>query len=256
VRVVELPPGEDPDSLIRNKGADAFLKAVADAKDFFDHATDRAAAAGELADPAGKSRLVRRLGPPLALIQDAALRESLLGRLASRLALPQQAIRAVMKPPGNAETPGDEPREIETITLSPGMAMLCRLALGSRSVREWIREQGSAKALDPNGGLLDQIASADFEDEDPAAVTGVLSAIGAAGERVLSALSLSRPIADPLVKAQETWSGLAAQGLAREIEGLKSRLGQPGIVAEERVRIQKLILDLKIQVADGFRPSQ
>lgn len=256
VRVVELPPGEDPDSLIRNRGADAFLEAVASAKDFFDHATDRAAAAGELSDPAGKSRLVRRLGPPLALIQDAALRESLLLRLASRLALPQQAIRAVMKPPSNTEAAGDEPREVETIVLSQGLAMLCRLALGSRSVREWIREQGSAGALDANGGLLDQIARAEFEDEDPAAVTGVLRAIGGAGERALSALNMSRPIADPLIKAQETWSGLAAQVLAREIESLQSRLGQPGLAMEEKMRIQKLILDLKIQVADGFRPSQ
>jgi len=256
VRIVELPPGEDPDSLIRNKGADAFLEAVASAKDFFAHATDRAEAAGNLANPDGKSRLVRRLGPPLALIQDAALRESLLGRLASRLALPQQAIRAAMKPPGNTESAGDTSPEIETLSLPPGVAMLCRLALGSKSVREWIREQGSAGAFDDNGGLLDQIALAEFEDEDPAAVTRVLSAIGGAGERTLSALSLSRPIADPLVKAQETWAGIVAQKLLQKIEGLKSRLGQPGLATDERVRIQKLILDLKIQVADGFRPSQ
>ncbi len=256
VRVVALPPGEDPDSLIRKNGAGAFLEAVAAAKDFFDHATDRAAASGELSDPTGKSQLVRRLGPHLALIQDAALRESLLGRLASRLALPQQAIRAAMKPPGKAEAVGDEPPEVETLSLSPGIAMLCRLAMGSRSVREWVRKQSSAGEFDPNGGLLDQIARAEFEDEDPAAVTVVLSAIGGAGERALSALNLSRPIADPLVKARETWSGLAAQKLAREIEGLKSRLGQPGLATEERVKIQKLILDLKIQLADGFRPSQ
>ena len=74
VKVVELPKGEDPDSLIRHSGAGTFLDVVARAKDFFDHATDQAELSGELADPAGKSRLVRRLGPPLALIQDAALR--------------------------------------------------------------------------------------------------------------------------------------------------------------------------------------
>jgi len=257
VRVVALPAGEDPDSLIRKNGADAFLEAVARAKDFFDHATDLADAAGELSDPVGKSRLVRRLGPPLALVQDAALRESLLGRLASRLALPQQAIRAAMKPPSHVEAAGDEPpREAEALTLSPGIAMLCRLALGSGSVREWIRGQGSAKEFDPNGGLLDQIARAEFADEDPAAVTGVLRAIGAAGERALSALNLSRPIADPLVKARETWSGLFAQKFAREIEEWKSHLGQPGLSSEERVKIQKLILDLKIQLAESSRPSQ
>jgi len=256
VRVVELPAGEDPDSLIRKGGAAAFLDAVSRAKDFFDHATGRADAAGELSDPAGKASLVRRLGPPLALVQDVALRESLLGRLASRLALPQQAIRAAMKPPINVADAADRPAEIETISLSPGIAMLCRLALGSRSVREWLREQSSPRELDANGELLSKIARADFEDEDPTAFTIVLSSIGGAGERALSSLDLSRPIADPLAKAQETWAGLAAQKLAREIEGLKCRLAEPGLAGHDRMKIQKLILDLKIQVADGFRPSQ
>lgn len=253
VRVIALPPGEDPDSLIRKQGADAFLQAVADAKDFFEHATDAAAAAGELSSPEGKAGLVRRLGPPLALIQDAALRESLLGRLASRLALPQQAVRAAMKPPSSSE-PDDDSQpapEVETISLSPGLSMLCRLALGSRSVREWLREAGTAKDLDPNGRILDEIARVECEDDQPVA----LHMIGGAAERALSALDMSRPITAPLPKARETWAGLASQNLVREIEGLKSRLAEPGIPATERARIQKLILDLKIRLADSFRPS-
>jgi DNA primase len=253
VRVVALPPGEDPDSLIRTQGAGAFLHAVEGAKDFFEYATDAAAAAGELSSPEGKAALVRRLGPPLALIQDAALRESLLGRLASRLALPQQAVRAAMKPltAGEPDDNSQPPPEVEAISLSPGLSMLCRLALGSRSVREWLREAGSARDLDPNGRILDEIARAECGDDQPVA----LHRIGGAAERALSALDMSRPISDPLAKARETWAGLVSQNLAREVEGLKSRLAEPGIPVAERARIQKLILDLKIRLADSIRPS-
>ncbi len=258
VKVVELPGGEDPDSLIRKRGPEAFLEAVSLAKDFFDHATDKAESSGELSDPAGKSRLVRRLGPPLALIQDAALRESVLGRLATRLALPHAAIRAVMKPPAASQESSaeDQPVVVETITFSPGMRILCQLALGSREVREWLREQEPAAGLDPQGGLLDKIALADYEDGNPAVITRFLSTLGGIEERAFSNLDLSRMMADPLVRARETWAGLATQKLLQEVEGLKNKLARPGLSVEERVKIQKQILDLKIRVSDGSRPFQ
>ncbi|MFA7345751.1 MAG: DNA primase [Terrimicrobiaceae bacterium] len=257
VKVVELPKGEDPDSLIRRSGAGAFLEAVARAKDFFDHATDQAESSGELGDPSGKARLVRRLGPPLALVQDAALRESVLGRLATRLALPHAAIRAAMKAPPKQESPEPSPAAVtEKLVLSPGIKMLCHLALISSEVREWLREKGAAGELDPQGGLLDRIARAGYPDGDPAAATRFLGTLGGIEERAFSGLDLARPMADPLRKAMETWAGLKAQKWLQEVEGLKNRLAQPGLPAEERMKIQKLILDLKIRVEDVSRPFQ
>ena len=44
VRVIEMPPGEDPDTLIRGRGAAAFLERVTAAKDFFDYQLDRESA--------------------------------------------------------------------------------------------------------------------------------------------------------------------------------------------------------------------
>lgn len=257
VKVVELPEGEDPDSLIRRRGGGAFLEAVSRAKDFFDQATDRAESLGELNNPVGKSRLVRRLGPLLAAIQDVALRESVLGRLATRLALPHSAIRATMKAPATTES-SVEPSapKTENLVLSPGLGMLCRLALVSLEVREWLRQKGSAKGLDPQGELLDQIALADYEDENPVAITQFLSTLGGPEERALSSLDLVRAVEAPLLRARETWGGLEAQKWLQEVEGLKNRLAQPGISIEERIKIQKLILDLKIRVEDVSRPFQ
>src|SRR5437899_354757 len=41
VRVVDMPPGEDPDSLIRRNGKEEFEKRVACARDFFDYCIHR-----------------------------------------------------------------------------------------------------------------------------------------------------------------------------------------------------------------------
>src|SRR3982751_5988308 len=48
VRVVELPPGEDPDSLVRQKGKDDFQERINSAHDFFDFWIEREAAATDL----------------------------------------------------------------------------------------------------------------------------------------------------------------------------------------------------------------
>ncbi len=55
VRVAEMPQGEDPDSLIRKSGADAFRERVAAARDLFDYQTRRQAPTPEPARRAGKS---------------------------------------------------------------------------------------------------------------------------------------------------------------------------------------------------------
>ena len=41
VRVVELPAGEDPDSLVRREGKEKFENRVASAQDFFDYWIER-----------------------------------------------------------------------------------------------------------------------------------------------------------------------------------------------------------------------
>ena len=159
-----------------------------------------------------------------------------------------------MKPPASHQAEEAEaPAAEEKITLSPGIAMLCHLALADHSTREWLKAQGSAAGIDPNGAILDRIVSADIAE---GSVPAFLSALGGAAERALSALDLSRDFPEPLRRAQETWAGLVAHQLGREIEGLKNRLAAPGISPEERGKIQKQILDLKIKIADCFRPSR
>jgi DNA primase len=256
VKVVVLPAGEDPDSLIRRNGAAAFLALVEKAADYFDHSLEEAVLSGELNTPAGKSKLVRHIAPPLALVQDAVLRESILGRISSRLSLPHAVIRSAMKAPSQdtrnegGVVPLDEP--VQKITLSAGMHMLCQIALASSEVREWLRAQAPAASFEPGGALVDKLTHAEFDGGT--LPSSLLSTLSASEERTLSSLDTRRPMPAPLDRAKLTWQGLVIQQLTQKMEGLKSQLVDPSVPVGEREKIQKQILDLKIRVADVQRP--
>jgi DNA primase len=266
VKIVTLPQGEDPDSLIRRSGPEAFLEVVNNATDFFEHSLNEAFASGELNDSVGKSRLVSRIAPPLALVQDAVLRETLLGRIASRLGLPQPAIRVAMKAPAidQDETQAQEAQKDEELTLSRGMKTLCLWALTSQEVRSWLRTQNRLDDFEPGAVLVTKLAQANFEDDAPLPPT-LLAQLTSAEARTLARLEVSEATRAQLMSAKgglisalerviEDLQGFHAQKLKREIDELTSRIANPAITADERQKIQKQILDLTIRVADVRRP--
>ena len=257
VRIVELPDGDDPDSFIRSQGAEAFLAQVEGAKNYFRHSVDRARVSGMLDEPAGIAKLVKQLGPPLALVSDAALRDSLVASLTTDLAIPRDAIRAAMKAPSvesSESEPAEALRAVESIPLSQGMAILVRLALADETVREWLREQPPATEIESGGRLLDAIVNVGPKDSERAVVQAVVADLGESAERTLSAMNVRYALDEPLPRAQQIWNGLLGQKLRDRMEGLKNSLGNPALTAEQRGKIQKQILDLKIRVADVLRP--
>ena len=56
VRVATMPPGEDPDSLIRTQGAEVFAARIGAAQDFFDFQIERLGASFDLNTPRGKTQ--------------------------------------------------------------------------------------------------------------------------------------------------------------------------------------------------------
>ena len=256
VKIIALPAGEDPDSLIRKQGPAAFLKLVESAKEYFDHNLAEAVASGELEDTAAKSRLVRRLAPSLALVQDAVLREALLGRISTRLGVSPASIRAGMKAPSverDSQDRGPQTPTEDAISLTEGMKMLGQLVLASSEVREWLRTQTPLAEFEPQAAILDKLSRADFPDHSPLSAA-LISEISGAEERFLSSLETLRVAPNPLQRAKSTIHGLRIRQFDQRIEELKSRVGDSSLPLEDRQKIQKQILDLKIRMADLQRP--
>lgn len=90
-KIAALPAGEDPDSLIREAGPDAFRSAVASAKDLTDYRLGLVLSACDLSSPKGRLRLARRAVPILAEIKDAIERDRFVRKVAEMWRGPEGA---------------------------------------------------------------------------------------------------------------------------------------------------------------------
>ena len=91
---VPLPDGADPDSYVRQFGADAFRARLADERiDFVAFLARRAEASGALASPEGKAAAVREAADALARMQDELLRDEYLRRAADAFDVDEVTLR-------------------------------------------------------------------------------------------------------------------------------------------------------------------
>ncbi len=85
VRVAEMPPGEDPDSLIRKEGAEKFGARIAAARDFFDFWIEHEVSVTDLTNLNAKMQLARQLAETVARVHDPLMRNEVMSKVAARL---------------------------------------------------------------------------------------------------------------------------------------------------------------------------
>ena len=88
VRVVEMPTGEDPDSLIRREKKEDFEKRIEAARDFFDYWIDHETAAVDLHSMGAKVQVARRLAEIISRVHDPLSRGEAINKASARLSVP------------------------------------------------------------------------------------------------------------------------------------------------------------------------
>jgi len=94
IRFLFLPAEHDPDSYVRELGADAFDAAVAQAVPLSAQLVAHAGADCDLATPEGRSKMLTQAGPLVELLPDGLLREQLVADLAQRGGMAVDVLRA------------------------------------------------------------------------------------------------------------------------------------------------------------------
>lgn len=244
VRVMTLPQGEDPDSLIRTQGAEVFRERVAAAKDFFDHQIDRLTGTPDFATPRGKIAAARKLAELLAFIPDGIAREAVLNNAAMRLGASAQDLRVLIKrAPQRAvlDEENPEPERAEPITLDATKEWLAHLALRSPAARMWLQAQGCDRVLNdgqPDSVLLLKILDADFRADEPASMNAWLATLEPGEESALSS-ALSRDVPpEARVVAEDCWHELERRVFLRRRQTVEAQLRTPGLAFEDMVRLQ------------------
>jgi DNA primase len=256
VRIVELPPGEDPDSLVRRDGKEQFEKRVANAPDFFDYWIEREAANVDLSSSGAKIQAAQRTAGLISRIGNDAMRNEVIYKAAARLDLPAADLKNLL--PKLSSRPSESiERGIESVASPQKIKQLCILALRDLEVRNFLLAQPWRRILakTPGTELLCRILGADVQPEDPATIASFLASLEPKEEaQVSNWISPKRiPYTDRGL-AYQWWQSLTAEPLQRELEALKNKMRLPNLSSGEVLNLQKQILDLQEQLHEFWRP--
>ena len=258
VRIVEMPPGEDPDSLIRRKGKDEFEKRIAGARDFFDYWIDREAANVDLGSLGAKMELARRLADTVARVHDPMMKGEVSNKVSARLGVPAADFERLL-PRQPRERRGEE--ESSRFQAGPApphdIAILCLLALRSEEAREFLQQQNWREALKqtPGAELLARILESELRANDAASLNAFMATLSPAEEGLVSSWLMQRMPGNAIEVAEQWWMGLRQASLRRQLQVAEGRMKLPGLSTGEVVNLQKQILDFQKELHELPRLS-
>lgn len=93
VRIIVLPPGEDPDSFIRKNSGAAFAELAARSRPLLEFKLDWLCRKHDISTDRGRLAVARRMLESIVLIENAVLRETYVRKLADRLGVSPEAVR-------------------------------------------------------------------------------------------------------------------------------------------------------------------
>lgn len=92
VKIVSLPPGEDPDSFVRKQGAKEFRKLLGSSVSFIDFKADQFLKAGRFATAEGKTEAVRSIVQSIAKIKDELKRNFFVKEVAEKYEIQESVL--------------------------------------------------------------------------------------------------------------------------------------------------------------------
>ncbi|PYJ06163.1 MAG: DNA primase [Verrucomicrobia bacterium] len=260
VRVVELPVGEDPDSLVRREGKEKFENRVASAQDFFDYWIEREMEAADVSSLGAKMQVARRLAETVSRVHDPLMRGEVVNRASARLGVSPADFGTLLstRPRGTASSEGPESARAQA---APGprhdIAMLCLLALRDEPARNFLLAQNWRETLEqaPDAEILIRILQSELHPDDPASLSAFMATLPPAEEALVSAWLLQKVPAAAETMVEKWWLGIRHAVLRRRLKAAQNRIRLPELSTGDIVNLQKQILDLQEQLREFSQPA-
>jgi DNA primase len=258
VRIAEMPAGQDPDSLIRREGKEAFEKLIAEAPEFFDYWIARSAEQTDLTSMTAKMQLARQMAVPISYTRDPFLRGELTSKVSSRLGVSKSDFERLLPKPQRERA---ETIEAAAPSTAPAprhdIAMLCLLALRDEEAREFLSEQNWREILAevPDGEILVRILESDLRPTDAASLNAFMVTLSPREERLVSSWLLQKVPPNAGAMVEKWWLGIRQAVLRRQLDVAANRIKLPNLNTGDIVNLQKEILDLQEQLHELSQPA-
>jgi DNA primase len=263
VKMGEMPPGEDPDSLIRKSGSDAFRARVQSAEDFFDFQVNHKLSATESKTTAGRVAFARKVSQFISVVPDLILRDTLISRLSVRLTIPRETLQQMVRSSGSQIQGRALTEEVVTPQLlmpRHDLAVICKAALVVPDLLKEIRQQPWRSVLQHVEGaeLISKIFASVLEPGEPAGLAAFFASLSKSDAAVLSLLLANKELNEQM--GYLFWTQLAAaefQRRKRQIENVIRLAGDDPGAQEQAKEELKEVLDLESRFTDISRlPSR
>jgi DNA primase len=263
VKMGEMPAGEDPDSLIRKSGSDAFRALVDSAEDFFDFQVNHKLSATESKTTAGRVAFARKVSQFISVVPDLILRDTLISRLSVRLTIPRETLQQMVRSSGAQIQGRTLTEEVVTPQLSMprhDLAVICKAALVVPDLLKEIRQQPWRSVLQHVEGaeLISKIFDSGLEPGEPAGLAAFFASLSKSDAAVLSFLLANKELNEQM--GYLFWTQLAAaefQRRKRQIENVIRLAGDDPGAQEQAKEELKEVLDLESRFTDISRlPSR
>src|SRR2546421_9984167 len=262
VRIAEIPVGEDPDSLVRHEGKQAFESRVARARDFFDYWIERETTGVDLGSLGAKMQLARSLAGTVSRVRDPLMRGEVASKVSARLGVAAQDFQALLPKQRSELLRSNERSEADGVG-GPAppprhdIAMLCLLALRDEEAREFLREQNWREILAQvaDGEILVRILTSDLRPDDAASLNTFMVTLSPPEERLVSSWLLRKAPPNAAAMVEKWWLGIRQAVLRRQLDVAANQIKLPNLSTGEIVNLQKQILDLQEQLHELSRPA-
>jgi len=265
IRMVAMPAGDDPDSLIKRDGADAFKTLVENARDYFAVKLEHEASTRDLTSIRERATLAKELSNLIAHVGDKLTKDALINQVATRLGIGTEEMRGSVveaekqrarsklfenrQSSRKDETQTDAQESVSATPINGSVAYLCHLALTSQSAQEWLGEQLETiveplSSL-PGGSILRDILAKLPNPGKPASVQTYLTSLKP-NDQVALRNTLEREAPEnPVRAAEETTSMLVGTHFQNKEAAVRAKLRQPDLGPEQMVALMNEAKELQ-----------
>lgn len=259
VRVAALPQGEDPDSLIRKEGADALRTIVADAPEFLEHQIRVLRSSSKGNSTVERVRMAEQVAGAISIFSGVAQRIAAVNKVAKLLEISEEQLNAMVKKAASEQkneakqagakdssvNVADEAKKLVASQHKTALS-LCQMALNDSEVLHWLREADCEEMLHevPGTELLALLARSHYNPLDETSQLVFMTGLERHEEAAFTQLQASPRPPGGLEDAKQALYALELARLQNLIQGIQSKLRQPGLSETEMERLQQQVVEL------------